>query len=59
MLQAKGKWGEGPEEGGLAKAQAARALAELCAEPSLHGLLDKSGAVAAIAHHSTELVHQH
>ncbi|BDA43534.1 hypothetical protein COCOBI_04-5460 [Coccomyxa sp. Obi] len=54
-LQAQGKWAAGPEEGGLARAHAARALAELCAEPGLHKLLDSSGAVSVLAHHTAEL----
>ncbi|CAL8468502.1 g8042 [Coccomyxa elongata] len=54
-LQAQGKWATGPEEGGLARAHAARALAELCAEPGLHKLLDNSGAVSVLAHHTAEL----
>ena len=56
LLQAEGKWGAGPEEGGLARAHAARALAELSAEPGLHKLLDRSGAVSVLAHHTAELV---
>lgn len=55
-MQAQGKWATGPEEGGLARAHAARALAELCAEPGLHKLLDSSGAVSVLAHHTAELV---
>jgi hypothetical protein len=58
-VQAQGKWAVGPEEGGLGRAQAARALAELCAEPSLHDVLDRSGAVKAIALHAAELVGLH
>ncbi|EIE19498.1 hypothetical protein COCSUDRAFT_58774 [Coccomyxa subellipsoidea C-169] len=54
-LEAEGRWAIGPEEGGLARAHAARALAELCAEPRLHETLDRRGAVKAIAHHAAEL----
>lgn len=56
LLQGQGKWAAGPEEGGLARAHAARALAELCAEPGLHKLLHSSGAVSVLAHHTAELV---
>ncbi len=55
-LQARGGWEDGPEEGGIARAQAARALAELAAEPRLHALLVDSGAAAALASQGAEMV---
>lgn len=57
-LQAEGAWRNGPEDGGIARAQAARALAELCAEPSLHPLLNKTGATEVLGRHAAELVRE-
>ena len=56
LVQGEGSWEQGPEQGGLAKSHAARALAELAAEEQLHPLLMHSGAVDAIIGRGAELV---
>lgn len=56
ILQSEGGWESGPEEGGIARAFAARALAELCAAPELHGTISRSGAAKALAEHGAEAV---
>ncbi|CAK0781468.1 hypothetical protein CVIRNUC_005381 [Coccomyxa viridis] len=53
-LKSEGGWENGPEEGGIARASAARALAELCAAPELHGTISKTGAAQALAEHGAE-----
>ena len=58
LAQGEGSWEQGPEQGGLAKSHAARALAELAAEEQLHPLLMQSGAVDAIIGRGAELVSQ-
>ena len=55
-MQSEGGWENGPEEGGIARASAARALAELCAAPELHGTISKTGAAQALAEHGAEAV---
>ena len=55
-MQSEGGWENGPEEGGIARASAARALAELCAAPELHGTISKCGAAKALAEHGAEAV---
>ena len=55
-MQSEGGWENGPEEGGIARAFAARALAELCAAPELHGTLSMCGAAKALAEHGAEAV---
>lgn len=55
-VQSEGGWENGPEEGGIARASAARALAELCAAPELHGTISKTGAAQALAEHGAEAV---
>lgn len=54
-IRGEGSWEQGPEQGGLAKSHAARALAELAAEEQLHPLLMHSGAVDAIIGRGAEL----
>ena len=49
-------WREGPEEGGIAKAHAARILAELAGDAALHPLLLRSGAAAALSASAVETV---
>ena len=55
-MQSEGGWGDGPEEGGIARAFSARALAELCAAPELHGTISACGAAKALAEHGAEAV---
>ena len=55
-VQSEGGWENGPEEGGIARASSARALAELCAAPELHTTISRSGAARALAEHGAEAV---
>ena len=55
-LQSRGKWADGPEDGGIARTHAARLLAELSAQPQLHSFLIKHGAAAAITGAAAVLV---
>ena len=55
-MQSENGWEHGPEEGGIARAFAARALAELCAAPELHSTISRSGAAKALAQHGAEAV---
>ena len=55
-MQSDGGWENGPEEGGIARASSARALAELCAAPELHTTISRSGAARALAEHGAEAV---
>ena len=54
--QSEGQWQEGPEDGGIARTQAARLLAELAAVPDMHPLLVKVGAASALASRGALLV---
>ena len=56
FVQSENGWEYGPEEGGIARAFAARALAELCAAPELHSTISRSGAAKALAQHGAEAV---
>ena len=47
-MQSQGTWADGPEDGGIARTHAARLLAELAAQPSMHSLLVQSQAATAI-----------
>ena len=55
-MQVEGQWQDGPEDGGIARTQAVRLLAELAGVPELHPLLVKAGAAAALADQGAELV---
>lgn len=56
-LKAEDRWAEGPEDGGMARTQAARLLGELAAAPDMHPLLVKSGAASALAQSGSLLAH--
>ena len=55
-LQSRGKWSEGPEDGGIARTHAARLLAELAGQPGLHDYLIKLHAASVLADSAAYLV---
>ena len=55
-VEGEGKWADGPEDGGSARAAAARCCAELAGNGDAHAALVETGLADALAEQGAELV---
>ncbi|KAK9863709.1 hypothetical protein WJX84_008790 [Apatococcus fuscideae] len=54
-LQSEGTWGEGPEDGLMARSHASRLLSELCSDGRCHPILIREGAAGLLVKRGAEL----